>query len=109
MRQRSLAHERNRIDVTAVVRLAAMGGTAVAEEARRFRIGAEAEVFDALNFSAFEPGLDEARKVEHGVLRARRGSKEFSVRGVRRREPIDEFGADLVIRLADQRTDGGTD
>jgi len=40
--------------VASVVRLAPMGGTAVAEEACGFRIGAEAEVLDALNFSAFE-------------------------------------------------------
>ena len=43
----ALFHQCNRIDVTAVIRLAAMGGTAVAEEARRLRIGAQPEVLDA--------------------------------------------------------------
>src|SRR3954447_9405825 len=38
-----LAYQRNRVDVTAVVRLAPVSGTTVAEKARRIRVGAEPE------------------------------------------------------------------
>src|SRR5215213_716317 len=60
-----LRQKRNCIDVTAIVRLAPMGGAAITEKTRRLRIGAEPEVLDAFDFSTFEPRPDVAGQVEH--------------------------------------------
>ena len=71
--------QRNRIDVTAIIRLGPVGGTAVTEEARRVRVGAEAEVFDALDFGTFETGPDVAGQVEHRMAGPRGGREEAVV------------------------------
>ena len=101
--------QRNRIDVTAVIRLGPMGGAAVAEKARRVRIGAEPKVLDALDFSTFEPRPDVAGQVEHRVAGAGGRREEAIVCGIGRLEAIDELRADLVVRLADHRPERGAD
>src|SRR5262249_43516388 len=55
--------QRNRVDVAAVIRLAAMGGAAIAEEAR-VAIGADIHIVDAFDAGAREPVGDKAGEIE---------------------------------------------
>src|SRR4051812_3844775 len=105
----ALTGQRDCIDVAAIVRLAAVRGAPVTEEAIRLRIGAKPKVLDAFDFSGFEAGLDEAGQVEHRVVGSLRRNEIARVGRVRGGEALNEFGTDLVIRLADQRTDCGAD
>src|SRR5689334_23701199 len=65
-----LTEKRYCVDVAAIIRLGAVSGTTVAEEPRRVRIGAEAEILDACESRAFEPRLDVSRQVEHRMAGA---------------------------------------
>src|SRR6185436_10295027 len=67
--ERKSGNERDCVHMAAIIRLAAMRGTPVAEETRRIGIGAQPEVLDARDLSAFEPRPDEAGQIEHRVTR----------------------------------------
>src|SRR5262249_57108037 len=95
--------ERDGVDVAPVVGLVAVGAAAVAEEPGCIGIGAVAEVLDPAHAGRGEAGGDIAGKIEQGVLRLWRRSEESFVRSVLDLEAGDEFGPDLVVRLADGR------
>src|SRR5262249_54939805 len=78
-----------------------------AEEPRCIGIGAVAEVLEPAHAGGGEAGGNIAGKIEQGVLRRRRGPEESFVRSVLGLEAGDEFGSDLVIRLADGRPQRG--
>src|SRR6476659_3794851 len=101
----ALPGQRDRVNVPPVVALLAVGRAPVTEEPRRIRIGAVAEILDGADAGSSETGDDIAGKIEQGVLRRRRGPEVSFVRRVRDEETGDEFGADLVIRLANRGTD----
>src|ERR1043166_6289732 len=94
--------------MAAIIRLAAMRGASIAEEARRIGVGAKAEVLDALDSSTFETGPDVTGQVEQRVARAARLREEAFVVAIGAREPFDEFTAHLVVRLPDHRPKRGT-
>src|SRR5262249_58729763 len=102
--------ERDGVDVAPVVGLVAVDAAAIAEEPRCIGISAVAEVLDPADAGGGEAVGDIAGKIEQGVLRRRRGPEESLVRRVRDEETGDEFGPDLVIRLADglPERDGNT-
>src|SRR5262249_58506173 len=60
-------------------------------------------VLDPAHAGRGEAGGDIAGKIEQGVLRLWRRSEESFVRSVLDLEAGDEFGPDLVVRLADGR------
>ena len=62
-----------------------------------------AEILDAADAGGGEARGDIAGKIEQGVLRSRRRAEEPFVGPVLGLEASDEFGPDLVIRLADGR------
>src|SRR5262245_4398600 len=101
------AGEGDRVDAAAVVRLAAMSGTAVAVEARGIRVGAEAEVVDLRDSGTTQPGDDIAGEIEQRVMGARRGRKKPLAAGILRLEALDQIAADLVVRLPDHRAERG--
>src|SRR5262249_25647214 len=98
-----LVCERDGVDVAPVVGLVAVGAAAIAEEPRCIGIGAVAEVLDPAHAGGGEAGGDITGEIEQGGLRRRRGPEESFVRSIPGLEAGDEFGADLVIRLADGR------
>src|SRR5947209_10436948 len=100
-----LFRQRDRVDVAAVIRLGPVRGAAVTEEPYGVRVGAEAQVFDPFDFSALEPRPDVAGQIEHRVLGTDGRREKAIVPGIRRLETLDEFGADLVVRLADHRAE----
>src|SRR5258706_16356711 len=106
---RLLPGQRDGVDVAPVVALLAVGRAAVTEEPPRIRIGAMVEILDAVDAGSSETGDDITGKIEQGVLRRRRGPEESFVRHVCDEETGDEFGADLVIRLADRGTERDRD
>src|SRR3954468_24306979 len=103
--QPPLSRQRDRVDVAAIIRLAAMSGAAVTEEARRVRVGAEPQVLDAFDFSAFDPRPDVAGQIEHGVVFSHGRLEEFPARRIAGAEAFYELRPDLIVRLADQRPD----
>src|SRR2546429_9842013 len=62
-----------------------------------------AEVLESADTVSGEAGRDIAGKIEEGVLRPWRRPEESFVIRVFGRETSDEFGSDLVVRLADGR------
>src|SRR5262249_62150250 len=68
-----------------------------------------AEILNTAHAGSSETGDDIAWKIEQGMLRCRRGPEELFVRRVRDEETGDEFGADLIIPLADRGTERDRD
>src|SRR3954453_24134763 len=95
--------EGDRRDQPAVIRVAAVGGAAVAEEVVLVRVGAEAKIGDFADAGRREPRAYVAGQVEHRTAGAGVGAEEARVPGVRRKELAHEFGADLVGVRADRR------
>src|SRR6185437_5367197 len=56
-----------------------------------------------------EPAPDVAGEVEHRMARSYRRQEEQTVFGIGIDKTLDEFAADFIARLADQRTDRGDD
>src|SRR5690606_2282926 len=78
-------------------------------EARLVRISVEAEIVNGGDARLFETECDEAGQIEHCTARERRRHEKFLEGGVCVAKAIDEFGADFIARLADERADGGSD
>src|SRR5215204_722362 len=83
-------------DQAAVIRLAPVGGAAVAEEAVRIRIGAEPEIREGADAGRFHAGPDQGRQVEEGMTLLAARAEEALVSRVRLQETRQEFGADFV-------------
>src|ERR1700744_6200457 len=92
------------MNVAAVVRFLAMHGAAIAEKAL-VRVSVDAGIVDQQHAGIFEPPADKACEVEHRVSLARGGQEVARIGSVCLHEPLDEFGAYFVGRLADQRAD----
>src|SRR6266478_6792655 len=74
----SFAFQRDRVNMTAIVRLAQVRRAAVAVEAL-VGIGIDADVVDHQHAGVFEPHPDEAGQIEHRVALARRGNEEQGI------------------------------
>ena len=96
------------MNVAAVIRLLAMHGAAVAEKAF-VGIGVDTGIVDHEHAGIFKPPADQPGEIEQRMAIARRGQEVNGVVGIGLDEPFDEFGADLVGMLTDQRADRGHD
>src|SRR5579859_634521 len=94
------------MDVPAIIRLLAMHGAAVTEAAL-VGIGVDAEIIDHQDAGLFQPHADESGEIEHCMSIALTWQEEHCVPGIGPDETFDEFGADLIARLADQGADSG--
>src|SRR4029077_21181375 len=104
--RRYLFFKRNRVDMPAVIRLLAMHGPSIAEEAL-VGIGVDAEIVNHQDAGIFQPHADEAGEIEHSVTVALARQEEQCVLRVGVDETFDELAADFVARLADQGADRG--
>src|SRR5262245_5204393 len=105
----ALICERYGIDVTPVVRLAAVGRPAVAEKPRCIGIGAVADVLHAGDAGGGQAGGDVAGEVEQRMARPRGGPEKARIGSVIGLEAGDEFRSDLVVGLPDHRPERGRD
>ncbi len=85
-----------------------MHRAAVAEKAL-VGIGVRADIVDHQHARVFEPHPDETGEIEHRVTLARRRKEEQRIFRIGLHESFDEFVADFVRALADQRPDRGDD
>ena len=104
-----LIGQRDRVDMSAVIRFCPVGGAAVGIELRRVGIGAKAEVLDGRDLGPAQSGNHVAGQVEHRVARTARRLEEADRVGLDRDETVHQVLADLVVRLADHRAGGGHD
>ena len=90
--------------MSAVVRLAAMRGAAIAVEAVRIGIGVEAERFDLADAGRRQPGDNEGFEIEMGP--ARRSLAEVAlVSGIQGQQPLLEAMVDFVIAAGNGRAE----
>src|SRR5438445_7949786 len=98
--------QHDRMNVTAVVRLAPMHRAAGAVAAL-VGIGINADVVDHQDAGVFEPHPDESGKIEHRMAVALRGNEERGILRIGLYKTLDEFAADFVRVLADQGANRG--
>src|SRR5512144_2793831 len=61
------------------------------------------------DIGALQPSRDVPGKIEHGMPLAGCGPEEWTARGILVAEAGDEIRPDLVVALADHRTEDGAD
>src|ERR1700754_3252807 len=86
-----------------------MGGAPVRIEPRLVGIGIEAEVGYVADSDPAEAGRDVAAKVEQRLSVILRGAEETLICLIGAVEIRDEFGPDLIARLADAGAEHGND
>src|SRR5690242_9181436 len=86
-----------------------MSGTAEAVEALRIRVGTTPEILDAIDATPRQSSPDIPGEIEQAVPLARCRRKEARVAGICGHEGADQIRADLVIPLADHRSEGRND
>src|SRR5580704_1635206 len=84
-----------------------MSRPAKAEKTRLIGVGAKAKVRDLPNTGAGEAAAYIAGKIKLGVAVARRCSEEAFTRRILSSEARDQIGSDLVVLLADHRSNNG--
>src|SRR5579872_955745 len=96
------------VNMAAVIGLRPMHRAAIAEEAL-VGIGVDAEVIDYKHAGIFKPLADQSGQIEHRVAFAPGWNEKDGIVGVVLNKAFDEFVADLVGVLADQRPDRRND
>src|SRR3954452_20517899 len=92
-----------------VIALAAMDRAAIAEERLRIGVGTAVDILDPANPGASQSRRDVAAEIEQSVAGACSRLEEPLMAIVVAFEARDEFGSDLVVRLADHRAEYGHD
>src|SRR5215217_6532184 len=93
----------------AVIRLASMRRPAVAEKPGGIRVRAEAEILDMDDAGQGETRRDVARKIKERTVGSWRGLEKVRIGVGLRDEFVDQLRANLVVGLADHRSQGRGD
>src|SRR4051794_41585351 len=96
--------QRDRVNMTTVIRLVAVYRTPIAVEAV-VGVCVEADIVDHKRAGVSQSHADESGEIEHRVAVARRWNEEQRVLGIGRDEAFNEFGADFIGVLPDQWAD----